>query len=210
MRRLPQYIAHAKQGAWQQSGLKALAMPENFCLGERLAGKTLGVWGYGNIGRIVAQMGHAFAMKVQVWGSEASRKLAAEDGRAVCESREALFESSDVLSLHLRLNDATRGIVSLNDLQLMKPRALFVNTSRAELLQPDALLTALNRGRPGMAAVDVYESEPPLAGAALLRLENALCTPHIGFVDLDNYERMFGQAFDCINAYASGKPIGLV
>jgi D-3-phosphoglycerate dehydrogenase / 2-oxoglutarate reductase len=210
MRRLPQYIAHAKQGAWQQSGLKASAMPENFGLGERIAGKTLGIWGYGNIGRIVAQFGHAFAMKVQVWGSEATRKRAAEDGRIVCDSREAFFASSDVLTLHLRLNEATRGIVTLADLQQMKPRSLLVNTSRAELIQPDALLTALNRGRPGMAALDVYETEPPLAGAALLRLENALCTPHIGFVDLDNYERMFAQTFECVNAFAAGAPINRV
>jgi D-3-phosphoglycerate dehydrogenase len=149
-------------------------------------------------------------MKVQVWGSEATRKRAAEDGRIVCDSREAFFASSDVLTLHLRLNDATRGIVTLADLQQMKPRSLLVNTSRAELIQPDALLTALNRGRPGMAALDVYETEPPLAGAALLRLENALCTPHIGFVDLDNYERMFAQAFECVNAFAAGTPINRV
>jgi D-3-phosphoglycerate dehydrogenase / 2-oxoglutarate reductase len=207
MRRLPQYISHIKQGAWQQSGLKAAAMPDNFGLGERIAGKTLGIWGYGNIGRIVAQFGHAFAMKVQVWGSDASRKRAAEDKRHVCESREEFFKTSDVLSLHLRLSDATRGIITLNDLQQMKRRALLVNTSRAELIQPDALLTALNRGTPGMAAVDVYETEPPLGGAALLRLENALCTPHIGFVELDNYERMFDQAFETVLAFIEGKTV---
>jgi D-3-phosphoglycerate dehydrogenase / 2-oxoglutarate reductase len=210
MRRLPQYIAHAKLGAWQQSGLKSAAMPDNFALGQRLAGKTLGIWGYGNIGRIVAQFGHAFAMNVQVWGSEEARKRAAEDKRHVCESREDFFTSSDILSLHLRLNEETRGIVKLADLQQMKTTALFVNTSRAELVQPDTLVAALNRGRPGMAAVDVFDTEPPLAGQPLLRLENAVCTPHLGFVDLDNYERMFAQAFESVNAFAAGKPINIV
>ncbi|MDE2048348.1 MAG: D-2-hydroxyacid dehydrogenase family protein, partial [Betaproteobacteria bacterium] len=202
MRRLPQYIGNLKHGAWQQSGLKAAAMPANFALGQVLAGKTLGIWGYGNIGRLVAQFGRAFAMNVLVWGSDASRALAQEHGHQAADSRAALFAASDVLSLHLRLSEATQGVVTLDDLSLMKPHALFVNVSRAELLAPDALVSALNRGRPGMAAVDVFESEPPLQGHPLLRLENAICTPHIGFVELGNYERMFAQAFDNVAAFA--------
>ena len=203
MRRIPQYMAHTKQGVWQQSGLKSSAMPDNFALGQRLAGKTLGILGYGNIGRIVAQFGHAFAMNVVVWGSESTLKRAAEEGRVVARSRQDFFESCDVLSLHLRLAESTKAYVTLSDLQQMKPTSLFVNTARAELIQADALLAALNRGRPGMAAIDVFESEPQLAGNPLMRLENALCTPHIGFVELENYEFIFSEAFDAINAYAA-------
>jgi D-3-phosphoglycerate dehydrogenase len=210
MRRLPQYIGNLKHGAWQQSGLKASAMPANFGLGQLLAGKTLGIWGFGSIGRIVAQFGRAFAMNVLVWGSDGARALAVEQGYQAADSRAALFGASDVLSLHLRLTPQTRGIVTLDDLLLMKPNALLVNTARAELIVPDALVAALNRGHPGMAAVDVFESEPPLQGHPLLRLENAICTPHIGFVELSNYERMFAQAFDNVTAFAQGKPMNVV
>ena len=170
MRRLPHYIASLKHGAWQQSGLRSASMPPNFGLGMVLRGKTLGIWGYGRVGQLVAGYGRAFGMKVIVWGSEDSRYKAAADGCAAAPTREALFESSDVLSLHLRLADVTRGMVTLDDLQRMKPSALFVNTSRAELVAEGALVSALNRGRPGMAAVDVYESEPIMQGMPLLRL----------------------------------------
>lgn len=210
MRRLPQYIGNLKHGAWQQSGLKAGSMPSNFGLGSRLHGKTLGVWGYGKIGQLVAGYGKAFGMQVLVWGSEASRAKAAQDGYAAAASREAFFSHCDVLSLHLRLNDATRGIVNQADLALMKPTALIVNTSRAELIEPDALISALNRGRPGMAAVDVFETEPILQGHALLRLENCVCTPHIGYVEQDSYELYFGAAFDNVVNFIRGTPTNII
>ncbi len=205
-RRLPQYITMLKHGGWQQSGLKSASMPPNFCLGTVLHGRTLGIWGYGKIGQLVAGYGKAFGMKVMVWGREASLDKARADGHEVAESRNALFEQSDVLSIHLRLNDDTHGIVTLDELSRMKPAALFVNTSRAELLSPDALVAALNRGRPGMAAVDVFESEPILQGHALLRLENCICTPHIGYVEQDSYELYFGAAFDNVVNFIRGEP----
>lgn len=210
MRRIPQYVASLKQGAWQQPGLKSLSMPVNFGLGQRLAGKTLGIWGYGRIGRIVSRYGQAFGMRVMVWGRDASRRAAAEDGMDIAESREALFTHSDVLSLHLRLNEDTRNLITLADLTLMKPQAVLVNTARAELIAPDALVAALNRGRPGMAAVDVFESEPIMRGNPLLRLENAICTPHVGYVELENYEYLFGQAFEAIKRFADGHTDGLI
>ena len=210
MRRLPQYIGNLKHGAWQQSGLKAGSMPPNFGLGLTLAGRTLGLWGYGRIGRLVAGYGRAFGMKVQVWGSEASRERAVADGFEAAASREDFFTDADVLSLHLRLTPETRGLVTMDDLSRMKPTSLLVNTSRAELIGDSLLVTALNRGRPGMAAVDVFESEPILQGHPLLRLENAVCTPHIGYVELDSYERYFKAAFDNVSAYLAGKPTNIV
>lgn len=204
MRRLPQYIASLKHGAWQQSGLKSQSMPPNFGLGQRLAGKTFGIWGFGRIGQQVARFARAFDMQVLVWGSEASRARAVEAGCAAAPSREALFAQSDVLSLHLRLSDSTRGLITLADLLQMKPTAILVNTARPDLLAADALVAALNRGRPGMAAVDVFESEPILQGQPLLRLENAICTPHIGFVELEHYEALFAQAFSTVAAFAAG------
>jgi D-3-phosphoglycerate dehydrogenase len=210
MRRLPQYICNLKHGAWQQSGLKSGSMPPNFGLGTRLRGRTLGIWGYGHIGQLVAGYGRAFGMRVLIWGRAPSRERAILDGFEVTSTREELFEQSDVLSLHLRLNEETEGIVSMDDLSKMKPTALLVNISRAELIQHDALLSALNRGRPGMAAVDVYESEPILQGHALLRLENCICTPHIGYVELDNYEAYFGAAFDNVVNFIKGRPTNIV
>lgn len=210
MRRLPQYIGNLKHGAWQQSGLKAASMPANFGLGMVLKDKTLGIWGYGRIGQLVAGYGKAFGMKVLIWGSEASRLKAMADGYEAAESRESFFAGCDVLSLHMRLNDATRGLVQADDLAAMKPTALFVNTSRAELLAPDVLVAALNRGRPGLAAVDVFESEPILQGHPLLRLENAVCTPHLGYVEQDSYETYFGAAFDNVAAFIRGEPTNIV
>ena len=194
MRRIPQYVGNLKHGAWQQSGLKSASMPANFGIGMVLKGKTLGVWGYGRVGRLVASYGLAFGMHVTVWGSEASRQQAQVDGLIPAPSKEAFFEACDVLSVHLRLCKETRGVVTMDDLVRMKPTALFVNTSRAELVEESALVSALNRGRPGMAAVDVFETEPILQGHPLLRLENAVCTPHIGYVEQDNYEQYFGAA----------------
>ena len=210
MRRLPQYIGNLKHGAWQQSGLKSAAMPANFGLGSVLRGRTLGIWGYGKIGQLVAGYGRAFGMQVQVWGSANSRAQAEKDGYRACAEREEFFAASDVISLHLRLNDATRSLVTAADLARMKPTALLVNTSRAELLEPDCLLSALNHGRPGMAAIDVFESEPILQGHALLRLENCICTPHIGYVEQDNYELYFGTAFDNVLNFIEGHPSNLV
>ena len=210
MRRLPQYIGNLKHGAWQQSGLKAASMPPNFGIGTVLRGRTLGVWGYGRIGQLVAGYGRAFGMQVVVWGSESSRARAQADGYTAVADKNALFETADVLSLHLRLTDSTRGLVTLDDLSRMKPTALFVNTSRAELVAENALVSALNRGRPGMAAVDVFESEPILQGHPLLRLENAVCTPHIGYVEQDSYEMYFGAAFDNVIHFIEGQPTGLV
>ncbi len=210
MRRLPQYIGNLKHGAWQQSGLKAAGMPPNFGLGMVLRGKTLGIWGYGKIGQLVAGYGRAFGMQVLVWGSETSRQRAVADGCHAAASCEAFFETCDVLSMHLRLHDATRGIVRLDALSRMKPTALMVNTSRAELIEEGALVAALNRGRPGMAAVDVFESEPILQGHPLLRLENAVCTPHLGYVEQDSYETYFGAAFRNVVNFVNQQPTNLV
>ena len=210
MRRLPQYIGNLKHGAWQQSGLKAASMPANFGLGLVLRGRTLGIWGYGKIGQLVAGYGHAFGMQVLVWGSEASRARAVADGHQAADSCEAFFADCDVLSVHLRLNDATRGLIKLEDLARMKPTALFVNTSRAELVDDNALVSALNKGRPGLAAVDVFEAEPILQGHPLLRLENAICTPHIGYVEQDSYELYFGQAFDNVINFIQNTPSHII
>lgn len=209
-RRLPQYIGNLLHGAWQQPGLKASSMPPNFGLGMALRGRVLGIWGYGKIGRIVANYGRAFGMQVLVWGSEASRTSALANGHFAAPDKDTFFAASDVLSLHLRLAESTRHAVRLADLSRMKPTAILVNTSRAELIEPDALVSALARGRPGMAAIDVFESEPILQGHTLLRLENCICTPHIGYVERDSYELYFGAAFDNILNYASGKPTNIV
>jgi len=210
MRRLPQYIGTLKHGAWQQAGLKSQSMPPNFCIGMQLRGKTLGVWGYGKIGAIFAGYGRAFGMHVAIWASDDSRQRARDDGYQVFDSQQELFEQSDVLSVHLRLSDRTRHLVTAADLARMKPTALFVNTSRAELVEDAALVSALNRGRPGMAAVDVFETEPILQGHPLLRLENAICTPHIGYVEQDSYELYFGTAFDNVVNFVQGVPSNIV
>jgi D-3-phosphoglycerate dehydrogenase len=210
VKRLPHYIGNLKHGAWQQSGLKSASMPVNFSLGTVLRGRTMGIWGYGKIGQLVAGYAKAFGMQVLVWGSAESRARAAQDGFIPAATRQAFFEECDVLSLHLRLNDTTRGIVKLEDLSLMKQTSLLVNTSRAELIEQDALISALNRGRPGLAAVDVFEVEPILQGHALLRLENCICTPHIGYVEKDNYELYFGAAFDNVVNFIKGTPTNIV
>ncbi|MBO3047981.1 D-2-hydroxyacid dehydrogenase family protein [Burkholderia pseudomallei] len=203
-RRIPQYVANLKQGAWQQSGLKTSAMPPNFGLGQVLRGQTLGIWGYGKVGRLVAGYGKAFGMNVLIWGREHSLEAARADGFEAAESREAFFEQADVLSLHLRLHDDTRGVVKLDDLLRMKPTSLLVNTSRAELLEENALVSALARNQPGMVAIDVYESEPILQGYSLLRMENVICTPHIGYVERESYELYFSAAFRNILAFDAG------
>jgi D-3-phosphoglycerate dehydrogenase len=210
MRRLPHYIGNLKHGAWQQAGLKAGSMPPNFGIGTTLTGKTLGIWGYGRIGKLVAGYGKAFGMQVVVWGSASSRQAAFQDGHLAAQSKEQFFACADVLSLHLRLNEATQHTVTTADLALMKPSAILINTARADLIEQDALIGALNRGRPGMAAVDVFETEPILQGHALLRLENCICTPHIGYVERDNYEDYFAAAFDNVMNFIKGTPTNIV
>ena len=169
-------------------------------VGRALRGRTLGVWGYGKIGSLVAGYGRAFGMNVIVFGREGSLSRASTDGYAT-KTREELFAASDVLSLHLRLTKETTGIVTRDDLARMKADALLVNTSRAELIEDDALVEALRAGRPGFAALDVYESEP-LVTHPLLSMDNVVCTPHLGYVERDSYELYFGQAFDAVNAFA--------
>jgi D-3-phosphoglycerate dehydrogenase / 2-oxoglutarate reductase len=199
VRRLPQQVAALKAGRWQVG------------VGSTLREKTLGVYGYGRIGSAVAGYGEAFGMNVWVWARGSSRERAWSEGYTVAPSKEALFSECDVISLHLRLVDATRGIVTAGDLTRMKPTALLVNTSRAGLVEPGALVAALESGRPGMAAVDVYEEEPVLDGRhALLAMENVVCTPHIGYVTRDEYEVQFADVFDQIVAYAAGSPINIV
>lgn len=201
-RKIPQYAANLKDGLWQTASIN----PELNTLGTALKGRTLGIWGYGRIGRMVAGYGKAFGMDILVWGSDASREAAQRDGCRAATAREALFEQADVLSLHLRLNDATRGIVTEADLDRMKPSALLVNTSRAELLADGALVAALHRGRPGFAAVDVFEAEPVPAGSPLLKIPTVLATPHIGYVEKDSYELYFRAAFQNVLDFANGTP----
>jgi D-3-phosphoglycerate dehydrogenase len=205
-RKLVPYASHLKGGVWQTASLD----PQFNGLGRSLKGRTLGIWGYGRIGRLVAAYGKAFGMRVIVWGSEASRAQAAHDGHESASTKEELFAQTDVLSLHLRLTDATRAIVQRDDLTLMKPDALLVNTSRAELIETDALEAALRAGRPGWAALDVFDSEPPPRDSTLLRLPNVLATPHIGYVEQDSYELYFRTAFENVLAFASGAPKNLV
>ena len=199
MRDLPRQIASLKAGRWQSG------------VGRTLRGKTLGVFSYGRIGAALAGYGKAFGMKVVAWGREPSRERARAQGFTAAPSKEAFFEECDVVSLHMRLVDTTRGIVTARDLARMKPEALLVNTSRAPLIEPGALLAALRAGRPGMAAVDVYEEEPLTDTAhPLLELPNAICTPHLGYVTRDEYEIQFADVFDQIVAYAAGVPINVV
>jgi D-3-phosphoglycerate dehydrogenase len=198
MRRIVTEAASLKAGRWQSS------------IGNVLRGKTLGIFGYGRIGAVVARYGKAFDMKVLAWGREKSAVRAQNDGVEMA-AREALLEHSDVLSLHVRLIPATRGMLTAGDLARMKPTALFVNTSRAELVAPGALVAALKAGRPGMAAVDVFEDEPLLDTAhPLLSMDNVVATPHLGYVARENFERMFGMIFDEILAYIAGQPIHVV
>lgn len=174
-------------------------------LGQRLYGQTLAIWGYGKIGQRLARYARAFDMHVLVWGSEASRQAAVVDGHEAAASREAFFEQADVLTLHLRLVPATQHCVTAADLARMKPDALLVNSSRAELIAPGALLEALDRGRPGQAALDVFEQEPILhANHPLLTHPRVLCTPHLGYVERHSYEAYFGEAFANVRAFFSG------
>ena len=199
MRRIPQQVASMRAGRWQDG------------IGHTLAGKTLGIYGYGRIGQTIAGYGAAFAMPVLVWSSEESRRCARSDGFEVAASREELFERSDIVTVHLRLVDATRGIVTADDLRRMKPSALFVNTSRAGLVEPGALVAALDSGRPGMAAVDVFDEEPLHdIDDPLLTLDNVVCTPHIGYVTREEWELQFTDIFEQIRSFAVGSPMNVV
>jgi D-3-phosphoglycerate dehydrogenase len=199
MRQIPLQVSSLRTGGWQAS------------VGDSVRSKMLGIYGYGRIGKVVAGYGEAFGMKVLVWASERSKELAIADGVAVAESKSAFFETCDVVSLHMRLAGATRGIVTAVDLAAMKPSALIVNTSRAGLIEPGALVAALRAGRPGMAAVDVYEDEPLVDTThPLLNMSNVVCTPHIGYVTRDEWEIQFADVFDQVNAYAAGAPTNLV
>ena len=199
MRDLPQNVAALKAGKWQLG------------VGSTLRGKTLGIYGYGRIGQVVASYGKAFGMRVVVWGREQAHAKAVADGYVAAKSKEEFFEQCDVITLHMRLVDATRGIVKAEDLARMKPTAVMVNTSRAGLIEPGALGAALKAGRPGKAAVDVYEEEPVVGGKhPLLCMDNAICSPHLGYVTREEYEMQFADIFDQIVAYAAGKPINMV
>jgi D-3-phosphoglycerate dehydrogenase len=199
MRRIPQQVQALKEGTWQIG------------VGDSLRGKTLGIHGYGRIGSTVAGYGAAFGMRVLVWAREPSRDRARADGYAVAPTQAAFYAACDIVSLHLRLVPETRGIVKRSDLAQMKPSALLVNTSRAGLIEPGALVDALRSDRPGMAAVDVFDHEPvPQTDAPLLDMDNVVCTPHIGYVTRDEYELQFADVFDQIVAYAAGSPINVV
>jgi D-3-phosphoglycerate dehydrogenase len=199
LRSVPQEVAALKSGRWQST------------IGTALRGRTLGILGYGRIGAVLARYGKAFEMKVLAWGRDRSAERARADGVEFAASKEALFERSDVLTLHVRLTPETRGLVTAADLARMKTTALIVNTSRAGLIEPGALVAALECGRPGRAAVDVYEEEPLLdPDHPLLKMDNVVCTPHLGYVERDGYERIFGAIFDQILAFAAGKPINVI
>ena len=196
---IPQQMQSLKAGTWQSG------------IGKSLKGRTLGIYGYGRIGSAVAGIARMFQMPVQAWGGEGSLERARTDGITIPESREAFFAKSDVVSLHVRLYPSTRGSITAADLALMKPTAVLINTSRAPLIEPGALVTALNAGRPGAAAVDVYEEEPVTdTSHPLLNMPNVICTPHIGYVTENEYETHFTDIFDQIIAFEAGKPINVI
>ena len=205
-RKIMPYANNLKEGLWQTASIN----PVLNGLGTVLRGKTLAIWGYGKIGRLVAGYGKAFGMHVLVWGGDTSRAAALADGHAVAASRADLFERADVMSLHLRLADATRAIVGPEDFARMKPGALFVNTSRAELVAEGALEAALHLGKPGMAALDVFASEPLTPDAPILRIPTVLATPHLGYVEKDSYETYFRAAFENIVNFANGTPTNIL
>jgi D-3-phosphoglycerate dehydrogenase len=199
LRHIPEEVQRMKEGRWQAT------------VGVGLSGKTLGVYACGRIGSIVAGVGRAFGMKVICWGREGSTTKAREAGYEVPASRAAFFESADIISLHLPLNKDTRGIVTAEDLASMKPTAMIVNTSRGPIIAQGALEKALNEGRPGRAAIDVYDTEPLNdANYPLLKMKNVICTPHLGYVEERVYEAIYGVAIDQIAAFVAGKPINVI
>jgi D-3-phosphoglycerate dehydrogenase / 2-oxoglutarate reductase len=199
MRQIPQQMASIRAGDWQMG------------VGDSLHGKTLGIYGYGRIGAVVAGYGRAFGMRVLVWGRDGSLSRARADGFQPAQSKESFFSASDILSLHMRLVPETRAIVTPGDLARMKPSSLLVNTSRAALIEPGALVSALRAGRPRMAAVDVFDEEPLHDPSdPLLLMDDVVVTPHIGYVTKDEFDLQFSDVFDQINAYAAGRPINVV
>jgi D-3-phosphoglycerate dehydrogenase len=199
LRHVPYEVQRLREGHWQST------------VGICVRGKTLGIYAYGRIGSLVAQVGRAFGARVLCWGRDGSLARAKEAGYEVAESRGVVFAESDILSLHLPLNTETRGIVTRADLARLKPTALIVNTSRAGIIAEDALVEALKAGRPGFAAVDVFEDEPVLGAAhPLLKMDNVVATPHLGYVERENYEIYYGIVIDQILAYASGNPINVL
>ncbi|MBM3358290.1 MAG: D-2-hydroxyacid dehydrogenase family protein [Betaproteobacteria bacterium] len=199
LRHIPEEVQRLKAGKWQTT------------IGTTVVGKTLGVYAYGRIGSIVANVGRAFGMRVVCWGREGSTARAKADGFEIAPGREAFFETADIVSLHLPLNEETRGIIRHSDLARMKPAALIVNTSRAPIVEEGALVRALKEGRPGQGAVDVYEDEPVLGGNhPLLKMDNVVCTPHLGYVDRDTYEKYYGVAVEQVLAFAAGKPVNVL
>jgi D-3-phosphoglycerate dehydrogenase len=199
MRQIPQQMASLRSGSWQMG------------VGDSLRGKTLGIFGYGRIGAVVAGYGRGFGMRVLVWAREESLSRARADGHVPAADKGSFFRDCDVLSLHMRLVPATRGIVTATDLARMRPTSLLVNTSRAVLIEPGALIAALRAGRPGMAAVDVFDDEPLRDPShPLLQMDNVIVTPHIGYVTKDEFELQFSDVFDQINAYARGTPTNVV
>jgi len=199
LRHIPEEVQRLKAGRWQTT------------IGTTVVGKTLGVYAYGRIGSLVAKVGRAFEMKVVCWGREGSTAKARADGFEIAPSREAFFESSDIVSLHIPLNKETRGIVKQSDLARMKPTALIVNTSRGPIIEEGALVRALKEGQPGYGAVDVFDEEPVVNGNhPLLKMDNVVCTPHLGYVDRDTYEKYYGAAVDNLLAFAEGKPVNVL
>lgn len=198
VRKIPQAIEGMKNGAWQIN------------IGSTVHGKTIGIWGYGKIGKIIAQYAKIFGAKVMVWGSATARTNAVNDGFEAAATKEIFFQTADILSLHLRLNDQTFGIVKAIDLALMQPSAILINTARAELIEKGALLEALQKGRPGFAGLDVFEEEPIYdPHFELLQLPNVVCTPHLGYVELNSYELYFGKAFENVINFINGQPSNL-
>jgi len=199
LRQLPNAIADMKEGKWQTN------------MGTSVYGKTVGIWGYGKIGKMVANYAKAFGAKVMVWGSEQSRTNAIADGFESAQSKADFFQRADVVTLHLRLNKNTAGIVSANDLSLMKTTSVLVNTARAELIEAGALQKCLKAGRPGFAGIDVYEDEPiKNANFELLTMPNVVCTPHLGYVEKNSYELYFGKAFENIANYSKGEATNIL
>lgn len=199
LRQIPQAIEGMKNGQWQIN------------IGSTVHGKTIGIWGYGKIGKMVAGYAKAFGARVMIWGSEASRENAVKDGFSKAATKEDFFREADVVSLHLRLNEATAGIVKAADLGLMKPSSVLINTSRAELIEKGALLQSLRNGRPGFAGLDVYEEEPVYnIEYDYLNMRNVICTPHLGYVEKNSYELYFGKAFENVTGFIEGRPSGIV
>ncbi len=198
VRKIPQAIASMKEGKWQTN------------IGSTINGKTLGIWGYGKIGQRIAQYAKVFGAKVMVWGSEASQNKAVADGFQKSNSKKEFFETADIITLHLRLNENTFGIVKESDLMNMKDNSVLINTARAQLIEKDALLNTLKTGKNILVGLDVYEDEPIYnIDFDLLKMDNVICTPHLGYVEENGYELYFGKAFENVINYIKGNPTNI-